>query len=222
MKRLAPSPRVNTNALAKAHADVPIFLLKTHDMLENTPRTIAEWSQNGKAFMIKRPKELAAQILPKYFKHNNFSSFVRQLNFYGFRKHKKENILVVKSGGHSTTGKNYWEFFHEHFTQYELDQMALIKRKTYSDMTITAEKEELQELKSQITDLTSQVAELKESLQVVLNMVQPKNNEEQTKPVTSISPQVTKKRKIASYDPFEDDFTLDFTDPLFAELSPLL
>ena len=39
------------------------------------------WSTNGDTIVIKDMKLFAEEVIPTAYKHNNFSSFVRQLNF---------------------------------------------------------------------------------------------------------------------------------------------
>ncbi|KAG5098879.1 hypothetical protein JHK82_048733 [Glycine max] len=70
------------------HKSVPApFLTKTYQLVED-PSTdhIVSWGEGDTTFVVWRPPEFARDLLPNYFKHNNFSSFVRQLNTYGFRK----------------------------------------------------------------------------------------------------------------------------------------
>ncbi|XP_031494081.1 heat stress transcription factor B-2b-like [Nymphaea colorata] len=63
------------------------FLTKTYQLVDDpSVDDVISWNDDGSAFVVWRPAEFARDVLPKYFKHNNFSSFVRQLNTYGFRK----------------------------------------------------------------------------------------------------------------------------------------
>ncbi|KAL8100189.1 hypothetical protein AgCh_032442 [Apium graveolens] len=68
-------------------ASPPPFLAKISDLV-NDPSTnhIVSWSKGNNSFVIWDPDIFATQLLPKYFKHSNLSSFIRQLNTYGFRK----------------------------------------------------------------------------------------------------------------------------------------
>ncbi|XP_051129158.1 heat stress transcription factor A-5 [Andrographis paniculata] len=85
------------------------FLLKTYEMVDDpTTNAIVSWSRTGKSFVVWNPPEFARVLLPSYFKHNNFSSFIRQLNTYGFRKIDPEK----------------WEFANDEFMK---DQKHLLK-----------------------------------------------------------------------------------------------
>jgi heat shock transcription factor len=59
------------------------FLVKTYALVEDpqTDQTIS-WNSDGDAFVIWDPIAFASNLLPSSFKHNNLSSFIRQLNTY--------------------------------------------------------------------------------------------------------------------------------------------
>ena len=59
----------------------PLFLRKAFAMISSCPPEIGGWSPVGETFLIKDPTRFAEEIIPTIYKHNKFSSFVRQLNF---------------------------------------------------------------------------------------------------------------------------------------------
>ena len=71
------------------------FLSKLHDILsDNTYNGIIHWDTDGKRIIICDVINLCNVVLPKFYKHHNYSSFVRQLNMYGFHKSKG----IIKNG----------------------------------------------------------------------------------------------------------------------------
>ena len=94
---------------------VPPFLTKTFDLVENAGQAGGEvaWAEDGLSFVVWKPAEFARDLLPRFFKHNNFSSFVRQLNTYGFRK----------------TDPDRWQFANENFLRGRRDLLAHIQRR---------------------------------------------------------------------------------------------
>jgi len=61
----------------------PPFLTKTFEMVED-PATdsIVSWSAARNSFVVWDSHKFSTTLLPRHFKHSNFSSFVRQLNTY--------------------------------------------------------------------------------------------------------------------------------------------
>ena len=55
-------------------------------MCEPGTQSLIHWAPHGQSFLVTNEYLFAQQVMRRHFKHTNFSSFVRQLNFYGFHK----------------------------------------------------------------------------------------------------------------------------------------
>ncbi|KGN57358.1 heat stress transcription factor B-2b [Cucumis sativus] len=90
------------------------FLTKTYQLVDDRSIDhVISWNDDGSTFIVWNTMAFAKDLLPKYFKHNNFTSFLRQLNTYGFRK-------VVS---------DRWEFANECFRKGKKQLLCEIQRR---------------------------------------------------------------------------------------------
>ncbi|KAL3673615.1 hypothetical protein V7S43_001314 [Phytophthora oleae] len=107
----------SSSEVAPKRGWVAPFLLHLHQMLRREDPKIIRWAEDGMAFRILDKDAMATQILPKYFKNKNFSSFQRQLNYFGFRKWSKARA-------------QFPTYSREHFTRDNFSEMSLVKRQS--------------------------------------------------------------------------------------------
>jgi len=111
----SPRPKSNNNNT---------FVHKLYQMLSDPKQSnYIRWNETGYSFIIRNVQGFSHNVLPLHFRHNNFSSFVRQLNMYGFHK-------VNKNTPSSKNSENQvWEFFHPKFIRGKPHLIEEIKRK---------------------------------------------------------------------------------------------
>ncbi|XP_014652789.1 PREDICTED: heat shock factor protein 1 isoform X3 [Ceratotherium simum simum] len=120
---------------AAGPSNVPAFLTKLWTLVSD-PDTDALicWSPSGNSFHVFDQGQFAKEVLPKYFKHNNMASFVRQLNMYGFRK-----VVHIEQGGLVKPERDDTEFQHPCFLRGQEQLLENIKRKVTSVSTLKNE-----------------------------------------------------------------------------------
>ncbi|XP_016072116.1 PREDICTED: heat shock factor protein 1 isoform X2 [Miniopterus natalensis] len=120
---------------AAGPSNVPAFLTKLWTLVSD-PDTDALicWSPSGNSFHVYDQGQFAKEVLPKYFKHNNMASFVRQLNMYGFRK-----VVHIEQGGLVKPERDDTEFQHPCFLRGQEQLLENIKRKVTSVSTLKSE-----------------------------------------------------------------------------------
>ncbi|KAI9478523.1 MAG: hypothetical protein EXX96DRAFT_251079 [Benjaminiella poitrasii] len=117
-----------------AQRSVPAFLNKLYNMVEDiTTNDLIRWSTSGASFIVEKHEEFAKTVLPRFYKHNTFASFVRQLNMYDFHKvpHLQQGVLVAESEHEK------WEFSNPHFQRGRPDLLVLVTRKRNRDRDTT-------------------------------------------------------------------------------------
>eukprot|EP00934_Nitzschia_sp_Nitz4_P006490 Nitzschia sp. Nitz4//scaffold11_size288233//29215//30795//NITZ4_000733-RA/size288233-processed-gene-0.138-mRNA-1//1//CDS//3329533951//6480//frame0 len=176
-----PPPKIQAH-VKDGSESAPIFLRKTYHMIDTCNPEIATWSDEGLTFVVKDPEIFASQIIGQFFKHNNFSSFVRQLNFYGFRKIKSDPLRIRDVEGPS----KQWKFRHEKFQQGRPDLLSEIKKSTPSSSDAArstcespaptanqqAATESKEDLQKQVKEMHAQLGSINDNMEKLTKMLQ--------------------------------------------------
>ena len=131
-------------------------------MIDQCEPSIASWSSGGDSFVIKDVEAFSSEILPLYFKHSKFPSFVRQLNFYGFHKLRSDPDLNSEA--------KVVRFAHEFFRRGQPELLYKIQRSTKAadEVISSSSGESVDALKDDINQMNKQLARLSTTIDIKL------------------------------------------------------
>ncbi|KAH9898753.1 hypothetical protein F4778DRAFT_194515 [Xylariomycetidae sp. FL2044] len=118
--------RAKRDAQAK-RKQIPPFVQKLNSFLEESKNTdLIRWSDKGDSFIVLDEDEFAKTLIPELFKHNNYASFVRQLNMYGF--HKKVGLSDNSMKASERKNKSPSEYYNPYFKRGHPNLLWLINK----------------------------------------------------------------------------------------------
>lgn len=101
-------------------------LTATSFLDESKNTDLIRWSDDGNSFIVMDEDEFAKTLIPELFKHNNYASFVRQLNMYGF--HKKVGLSDNSMRASERKNKSPSEYANPYFKRGHPDLLWLIQK----------------------------------------------------------------------------------------------
>ncbi|TGO42582.1 hypothetical protein BHYA_0007g00850 [Botrytis hyacinthi] len=119
-------------AIAKRDAQskrkqIPPFVQKLSSFLDESKNTeLIRWSDRGDSFVVLDEDEFAKTLIPELFKHNNYASFVRQLNMYGF--HKRVGLSDNSMKASERKNKSPSEYYNPYFKRGHPNLLWLINK----------------------------------------------------------------------------------------------
>ncbi|CAI0469487.1 unnamed protein product [Linum tenue] len=125
---------------------IPPFLSKTFDLVDDRALdAVISWGADGVSFVVWDSIEFSRTVLPRNFKHNNFSSFVRQLNTYvGILLLPQNSFLFYSNQGFRKIDADKWEFANEGFQQGQRHLLRNIQRRKSPQSSSSAGKSGLE------------------------------------------------------------------------------
>jgi hypothetical protein len=99
---------------------VPNFPAKMHSILSRPDLAdVVAWMPHGRSWRVLKPREFEIRVIPTYFEHAKFSSFIRQANGWGFRR--------------ITQGRDRNSYYHELFLRGLPHLCKMMKRPGVSE-----------------------------------------------------------------------------------------
>lgn len=93
---------------------------------ESKNTDLIRWSDKGDSFIVLDEDEFAKTLIPELFKHNNYASFVRQLNMYGF--HKRVGLSDNSMKASERKNKSPSEYYNPYFKRGYPNLLWLINK----------------------------------------------------------------------------------------------